>query len=537
MSVKFDPILGKIRENDAFSGSYNDLQDLPTLGTLSSQNGTFSGGGTLATGGFTLTVPATGTAALLSRANVFTEAQTIQKDLPLGIYNNTNTAAYSAFRFQESGVAAASIQQIGSTFATATRQNNLELFNHTATGQITMWTNATMRMTITAAGLVGIANSSPAYALDVTGVGNFTGGLRVDASQNSAFDALYFRNSSTGNAALTRASFRSNAGEQLIIDVFGSGYSGSISGINYANLVAIRARTNTSGLMIGTESTDPFYFITNNSVRATLDSSGNFGIGGTPTQKLHVIGTGDLSLRAENASFKLDFGVDSTSAFLQSRTAANAAAPLYLYTGSTAKMVIDSTGNVGIGTTAPAGKFDAVVDGNGGIFRRFGGSPSMQFARANGTLASPTQVNSATTIGAFGATALDDTSVYRTVALIRFNSEGAITSTSAPGSVTIQTTPSGSVTSVDRVVIDSAGKVGIGTTSPSAKLHIDQSSTTAAIPVLTLDQADLSEEFIRFVSTVGAGNPIDTAAIGTYYGKVRVYVEGVGAKFIALYNS
>ena len=37
----------------------------------------FTGGGTLATGGFTLTVPATGTAALLGTANVFTAAQTI----------------------------------------------------------------------------------------------------------------------------------------------------------------------------------------------------------------------------------------------------------------------------------------------------------------------------------------------------------------------------------------------------------------------------------------------------------------------------
>ena len=38
--------------------------------------GAFTGGGTVATGGFTLTVPATGTAALLATANVFTAAQT-----------------------------------------------------------------------------------------------------------------------------------------------------------------------------------------------------------------------------------------------------------------------------------------------------------------------------------------------------------------------------------------------------------------------------------------------------------------------------
>lgn len=39
---------------------------------------TLTGGGTVATGGYTLTVPATGTAAILSEANTFTDEMTIQ---------------------------------------------------------------------------------------------------------------------------------------------------------------------------------------------------------------------------------------------------------------------------------------------------------------------------------------------------------------------------------------------------------------------------------------------------------------------------
>lgn len=85
--------------------------------------------------------------------------------------------------------------------------------------------------------------------------------------------------------------------------------------------------------------------------------------------------------------------------------------------------------------------------------------------------------------------------------------------------------------------LEGTGNVGIGIAAPVARLHIDQPSTTAAIPTLFLDQADLSEEFIEFASAVGAGNPIDTAAIGSYYGKVRVRVNGVGYKYIALYNT
>lgn len=82
----------------------------------------------------------------------------------------------------------------------------------------------------------------------------------------------------------------------------------------------------------------------------------------------------------------------------------------------------------------------------------------------------------------------------------------------------------------------SGSSVGIGVTAPTAKLQVEQTSTTAAIPTLRLKQSDLSEEFIRFETTVGAGNAIDTAALGAYYGKLRVYVEGVGAKWIALYS-
>lgn len=80
------------------------------------------------------------------------------------------------------------------------------------------------------------------------------------------------------------------------------------------------------------------------------------------------------------------------------------------------------------------------------------------------------------------------------------------------------------------------GAVKINTTTKSGILSVEQPSTTAATPTLYLRQADLSEEFIRFDTTVGSGNPINTTALGAYYGRVRVYVEGVGAKWLALYE-
>jgi hypothetical protein len=59
------------------------------------------------------------------------------------------------------------------------------------------------------------------------------------------------------------------------------------------------------------------------------------------------------------------------------------------------------------------------------------------------------------------------------------------------------------------MTITSTGLVGIGTITPSAELHVDQSVTDAAIPVLYLDQADVSEEMIEFNTTIGTGNAIE----------------------------
>jgi len=52
------------------------------------------------------------------------------------------------------------------------------------------------------------------------------------------------------------------------------------------------------------------------------------------------------------------------------------------------------------------------------------------------------------------------------------------------------------------------GNVSIGAAAPmnTAKLFVDQGSTTAAIPVLLLEQGDESEEFIRFIGDAAAAN-------------------------------
>lgn len=70
----------------------------------------------------------------------------------------------------------------------------------------------------------------------------------------------------------------------------------------------------------------------------------------------------------------------------------------------------------------------------------------------------------------------------------------------------------------DLVLVPIGGNLGIGTgiaAPPAGKVHVDQSSTTGAIPVLVLDQADVSEPMIEFETTVGTGNTIEAVGAKT----------------------
>lgn len=123
----------------------------------------------------------------------------------------------------------------------------------------------------------------------------------------------------------------------------------------------------TSSLYTGTTGQLP-YFSGTNTLTATssifLATSGNVGIGTTsPTQLLHVAGTGASSnITISNLTANL-----SQLIFMNAQTGVNSGAVTYDFStdklsfrtaATTNRMVIDSSGNVGIGTTSPAAKLD-----------------------------------------------------------------------------------------------------------------------------------------------------------------------------------
>jgi len=76
----------------------------------------------------------------------------------------------------------------------------------------------------------------------------------------------------------------------------------------------------------------------------------------------------------------------------------------------------------------------------------------------------------------------------------------------------------------------SADKIGFGTSAPtSGFVSIDQASSTGAIAVLTLDQGDVDQEFIRFDGTSASDQTksltTDTT-VGSLTGHIRVNING-----------
>lgn len=91
----------------------------------------------------------------------------------------------------------------------------------------------------------------------------------------------------------------------------------------------------------------------------------------------------------------------------------------------------------------------------------------------------------------------------------------------------------GSGTSFDNVMVWSAktGNIGIQDVTPDATLDVNQSSSTAAIPVLELEQTDIDQDMIKFIGTSTTDNSqtlvdaVDLPTAGSIVGWIKVYIQ------------
>ena len=374
--------------------------------------------------------------------------------------------------------------------------------NNVLSGAVVLSSANTERLRITSAGLVGVGTSAPRSRLDVrqSADGTFSG-LTVGASGSDKFIGIGYNAATTSwnihptfdsAGGYSPLAFNVGGGEAVRIDTsqrvgIGTTTPSALTHLNvssadsYTPLSAPVGITASDVLFLYNtdQTTDGYVGIffqhkTSNTAWGRIALQGNFY--GAPQHAFVFTMRGGSGL-SNNEKFRI--GNDGTISFNGDTTSfiGGGSSTLTFTTNSAERARIDSSGRLLIGTsTAPAG-------GNGNIskvvIQGYVGNDigvgiiSLQRGQAASALSTGTEL---------GRIAFNDNG-GNSFATITCDSDAASGTNDYPGRLVFSTTADGASSPTERMRITSAGKIGIGTSTPESKLTIDANFTGYNVPL------------------------------------------------------
>ena len=362
---------------------------------------------------------------------------------------------------------------------------------------------------------VGIGTTAPDKVLEINAA---TGGslrLTYNDADGSATDYCDFQVGSDGDLTITTVDSDGTSGDitfspdgdsVFLTGNVGMGIAAPTSVIHAATADNTIIRIRVENLSTGTAAAAFFEQTNDDGVKLDI---GTYGSGHT----------GGALFGNARANHCFIFDDDASSSGLSIGTGTNN--KLTLGTNFTAALTIDTSQNIGIGTDTPAGRVEMDVNNT----------------------ATLTDITQAIVNAALHIESGDYSSGHYLPGIVWSTSGN--NPTKPKGAIYMRETGAGTEmhfnvssvyatgANVDMLSIIPTG-VGIGTIAPTALLHIDQSNSSGAKPVVTVDQADVSEEFIRFIGTSADGVLTQSVveegdqAGQTLAGWLKIYVQDDG---------
>ena len=378
------------------------------------------------------------------------------------------------------------------------------------------YTNGIERMRILGSGNVGIGTLTPTQPLDVNGNLAITGSARRitgDFSNATIANRVMFQTSTVNGGTNIQAIPNGTAASTgLKLETDSLAANGSVFAIDAIGGSDMRIGSNIRGS--GTYL--PITFTVGGSERVRIDTAGNVGIGTSSPSigrteikdaakpQLSVYGWSPAGATdvsgtiyfGNNSSFQGRIFYDGTTGtvgtLVLENTQSNNAAGMQFKTSATERMRITGAGDVGIGTSSPTAKLH-VAGGSLllGAFGGEGGELSLQNAAGNAVSASL------------------DVDASNNLRIFNVSSSATIFYTGGAN---------------ERMLITSAGNVGIGTNSPTARLDVNNQDANNTFPlvlsnsIVGLDVATAGIGFnahtVRFAQIVGGQHEYGSYATG-----------------------